>query len=254
MNVRQFILFGLCAGVGALLMLSCAGDGSTLDPQGNPLGPARIGVNPGTINLTLDKGSVANLAIKIKNDGGFPLTITKVEVGVTWIQLASVALPIQLASGDSVLLPVTLGSPSLDAGTFLGTIKISSNDEKTPVFTLAVSLKVSVEVLLFEPKFSNIQLFIFSPICIECHAGSKAPKGLKLEAGDSYRLLVNVPSVEKPKYMRVMPFNPDDSYLVRKLEGGPDISDKRMPLDRPPLSREQIAVIRRWIASGAPNN
>lgn len=236
------------------LIICCAGDGSTLDPLGNPLGPAKILVNPSTINLTIDKGKVANIALKIKNSGGFPLNVTKVEADAAWIEIAPLALPIQLAAGDSVLLPVTLGQASLDAGTFLGSIKVSSNDEELPVFNLGITLKVTVEILPFEPTFKNIQLFIFSAICIECHAGSKAPKALKLEPGDSYRLLVNVPSVEKPQYLRVAPFNPDDSYLVRKLEGGPDISDKRMPLDRPPLPRDQIAVIRRWIASGAPNN
>ena len=54
--------------------------------------------------------------------------------------------------------------------------------------------------------------------------------------------------------LRVDPGNPDDSYLIIKLEGGDRIADgtARMPLGRTPLTPEQIAVVREWIASGAP--
>lgn len=64
-------------------------------------------------------------------------------------------------------------------------------------------------------------------------------------------MLVNVASNEVPALMRVLPNNPDDSYLVRKVEGGPDIVGGRMPLGRAPLSAEQIGMIRSWISAGA---
>jgi hypothetical protein len=106
----------------------------------------------------------------------------------------------------------------------------------------------------FEPTFSNIQQNVFSAICIECHSGVEAPEGLRLDSQNSYINLVNVRSTEKPDLFRVEPGNPDESYIVRKLEGGPDISGGQMPLDRPPLDQLTINAIRVWISQGAPQN
>jgi len=106
----------------------------------------------------------------------------------------------------------------------------------------------------FPPTFTNIQNNVFSAICIECHSGGSAPQGLQLDASVSYDNLINIRSVEHPELFRVSPGDPDHSYLVRKLEGGPDIAGAQMPLNRPPLSRETINSIRLWIAMGAPRN
>ena len=54
--------------------------------------------------------------------------------------------------------------------------------------------------------------------------------------------------------MRVAPGNPDDSYLVIKLEGSSRMVGQQMPRGRDPLSAEQIGTVRQWIADGAPNN
>ncbi len=54
--------------------------------------------------------------------------------------------------------------------------------------------------------------------------------------------------------MRVNPGAPDNSYLVRKVEGAAGITGAQMPFGGPPLSQAQIDEIRSWIASGAPNN
>jgi hypothetical protein len=106
----------------------------------------------------------------------------------------------------------------------------------------------------FEPTFGNIQQNVFTSICIECHIGSGAPEGLQLEAGQSYENLVGVRSVERPELFRVQPGDPDNSYLIRKLEGGPDIVGGQMPLNRPPLDQEVINSIRVWISRGAERN
>mgnify|MGYP006137652631 CR=1 FL=1 len=42
-----------------------------------------------------------------------------------------------------------------------------------------------------------------------------------------------------------------DSVLVKKLKGQ---AGARMPLNRPPLSDAQIALVRNWIRRGAPND
>ena len=106
----------------------------------------------------------------------------------------------------------------------------------------------------FEPTYTNIQNNVFSAICIECHAGAIAPEGLRLDAQNAYDNLVGVRSVEQSNLFRVAPGSPDSSYIIHKLEGGPNITGGQMPLNRPPLSQETINAIRVWISQGAPRN
>jgi hypothetical protein len=113
-----------------------------------------------------------------------------------------------------------------------------------------------------EPTFSSIQQNIFSsgdssgrPACTSCHnaVGSRF-NGLDLSPAVSYSNLVNVASRGRPGVTRVLPNEPDASYLIHKLEGGPNIAGVRMPLNGPFLTEGQILVIRRWIEIGAPND
>jgi hypothetical protein len=99
--------------------------------------------------------------------------------------------------------------------------------------------------------FDSIQAHVFTPICTVCHAGANAPHGLRLDAADSYNLLVGVPSVEVPSILRVKPGDPDNSYLIQKLEGHAAVG-ARMPFGGPYLSSDVVAVIRQWITNGAP--
>jgi hypothetical protein len=52
----------------------------------------------------------------------------------------------------------------------------------------------------------------------------------------------------------VNPGDPESSYIVWKIEGRSGIVGARMPLGLAPLSDEQIAAIRGWIADGAQDN
>jgi hypothetical protein len=100
--------------------------------------------------------------------------------------------------------------------------------------------------------FQEIQDTIFTPVCTVCHSGANAPQGLRLDAGNSYALLVNVASAEVPGTLRVSPGNPNASYLVQKIEGTAAVG-VRMPANGPPyLPQDRIDLVRRWIAAGAP--
>src|SRR5207237_1361159 len=100
--------------------------------------------------------------------------------------------------------------------------------------------------------FTSIQANVFTPICTRCHIGADAPQGLQLDAAHSYSLLVGVPSAEAPSLLRVKAGDPDNSYIIRKLEGGPGIVGVQMPADGPPyLPQATINVIRSWITNGA---
>ena len=116
-----------------------------------------------------------------------------------------------------------------------------------------------------QPTFSSIQSEIFDTTdssgrlaCINCHApigGRAALAGLNLTSGNSYAALVGVSSVEQPGVLRVAPGDPENSYLIHKLEGRPGIVGVRMPRGTGPfLTDGQILVIKRWIELGARND
>jgi hypothetical protein len=104
----------------------------------------------------------------------------------------------------------------------------------------------------FDPVFSEIQINVFTPTCAVsgCHTGAAAPQGLRLDEAASYGLLVDVASSEAPSILRVAPGDPDNSYLVQKLEGTAQVGE-RMPLGREPLAQSTIDIIRQWITDGA---
>jgi hypothetical protein len=99
--------------------------------------------------------------------------------------------------------------------------------------------------------FDSIQENVFTPICSVCHAGAGAPVGLRLDAANSYALLVGVASVEVPSLQRIRPGAPDTSYLIQKIQGTNAVGD-RMPRGGPYLPQATIDIIRQWVANGAP--
>jgi hypothetical protein len=90
-----------------------------------------------------------------------------------------------------------------------------------------------------------------------CHASTSPAADQSLAEGLAYVNVVNVPSQELPSMDRVEPGDPDQSYLVHKIQGTHlDMggSGLRMPRGQEPLSDDQIRLIRAWIQQGARNN
>lgn len=114
------------------------------------------------------------------------------------------------------------------------------------------------------PTFTSIQNNIFSApdasgrvACTGCHTNQgRVPTGnLNLVGGGAHQQLVGRASTGKAGAILVIPGDPDNSYLVQKLEGAPGIIGQRMPRTGGPyLTPGQILVIRRWIQLGAPND
>jgi hypothetical protein len=115
-----------------------------------------------------------------------------------------------------------------------------------------------------QPTFASVQKEIFETTdaagrtaCVNCHTstGHNPSGGLNLNHDVAYDQLVNAPSQRKPGAIRVIPGDPDNSYLVHKVEGQPDIVGRRMPSGGPPfLTDGQVLILRRWIATGATRN
>jgi hypothetical protein len=109
----------------------------------------------------------------------------------------------------------------------------------------------SPQQLVTEPNLKSIQDTVFSPICAACHFGAAAPEGLRLDSEEnSFALLVNVQSNQDANYNRVEPGDPDNSYLIQKLEGTALVAT-RMPLNQPALPDDVIVAICQWISDGA---
>lgn len=92
--------------------------------------------------------------------------------------------------------------------------------------------------------------------CSACHTdnGRTPAAGLNLkDATTAFAQLVGRPSARKPGATFVIPGDPDNSYLVQKLEGRGDIVGVRMPIGGPYVTDGQMLVIKRWIKEGAKN-
>jgi len=101
---------------------------------------------------------------------------------------------------------------------------------------------------------SQVQPF-FDDHCA-CHLTVNPPEGLVLRAGASYDSLVGVASNESPNLLRVDPGNPDDSYLMIKIDDSlPNAFARRvgdrMPPEPPPVEAARIDIVRQWILEGA---
>ena len=110
------------------------------------------------------------------------------------------------------------------------------------------------------PTFSSIQRDIFEaadssgrPACSACHnpnGGAFRQVGLDLSTSGSYDSLVGVRRARRG-CCASPPGDPENSYLLHKLEGRTDIIGNRMPNRGPYLSEGQLAILRRWIELGA---
>lgn len=113
------------------------------------------------------------------------------------------------------------------------------------------------------PTFTSIQRDILDAgdpsgrrPCVACHTsnGRVPAGGLDLQTGDVHSRIVNGPSIRKPGAFLIVPGDPENSYIVHKVEGRPGIIGLRMPFNGPFLSAGQIQILKRWIEIGAPKN
>ena len=102
---------------------------------------------------------------------------------------------------------------------------------------------------------TRVQTEVFTPTCaaLGCHDPLGRQESMILATGRAYSNSVNVASSQMPSLMRVLPGDPANSYLYRKIVGS-GIAGDRMPQGGPFLSDAQIKLVRDWIRRGAPND
>ncbi len=117
------------------------------------------------------------------------------------------------------------------------------------------------------PSFAKLHATVLAQRCAGCHkpgpSGESPPADLDLStASSACRALVSAPSCLFPARQRVVPEDPDASFLWAKLtgEGLGDVPDgpcrgqgnSRMPPVGVPLDQATLDTVRLWIAGGAP--
>lgn len=108
------------------------------------------------------------------------------------------------------------------------------------------------------PTYTALARQVFSNCTTRSCHGETARGGLDLRAENAYGQLVGVPASNERAASRgkrrVVPSDPDASYLLQKLVAPAADEGERMPLSGAPLSPGEIAAIRAWIAQGAQRN
>lgn len=155
-----------------------------------------------------------------------------------------------LGAGGSVIMD--LDANALD-GEFAG---VFPSGNGTAGGTFIAQFTVSTPVVI-GPTLDQIQAVVFTPSCATagCHtgpAGGLLPTGLDLSDADaSFMALVGIASVQDPVTLRVAAGDPDNSYLIQKLEGNAGFGAVMPPPPRQVLDPAVIAEIRQWITDGA---
>ena len=113
-------------------------------------------------------------------------------------------------------------------------------------FTIATPVAVGATL-------DEIQAAIFTPNCAGCHSATGNTGGitnLDLSNADASLIsLLNVPSEQDANFVRVLPGDPDNSYVVQKMQGIASAGGVMPPSGM--LGTAEIDAVRLWISNGA---
>ena len=184
----------------------------------------------GTVSLTATASDNQGVVeVRFRVDGALIGTDTTAPYSLDWDSTT-------VANADVIL--------TVEAEDLTGNVGVSAD--------VAVTVQNAVAVTL-----GQLQAQIFSPICSGCHSGPTSgslPSGMNLSsANNSFNAIVNVASIQVGSLNRVTPGDPDNSYLVQKLEGTA-AGGGRMPQGGPFLDQATIDMVRQWITDDALNN
>ncbi|HWO90043.1 MAG TPA: Ig-like domain-containing protein [Gemmatimonadales bacterium] len=159
---------------------------------------------------------------------------------VTWVSRSTAVATVSPASGTS---PSTATVTAVANGS---TRLVLSGGTRSDSASITVNIPTTLS--------GDVQPILTANCALSgCHTGAFPQEGLNLSAGQTYANTVGVPAPQFPEAIRVIAGDPENSYLVRKIEGR-NINGARMPQGAAPLTQQQINTIRAWIAAGAMNN
>lgn len=113
------------------------------------------------------------------------------------------------------------------------------------------------------PTFTNVRETLFSSSCVfsSCHGVGGAAAGLDLMATDLHDVLLSrMPTSADTAMPLIEPGEPENSWLYQLISQCQPVDDAgtgklHMPLNAPELSDPTlVALVRDWIAAGAPND
>jgi hypothetical protein len=121
------------------------------------------------------------------------------------------------------------------------------------IFFMGVVLFIVQSVGATEGRLQEEVKTIFKRNCSvsDCHRGTYPRMYLNLEEDKFLKALLNIPSQETPSLKLVDQEKPEKSYLLMKIKGDKAIVGRRMPLDSPPLRKDEIKIIEDWILSAS---
>lgn len=125
----------------------------------------------------------------------------------------------------------------------------NDDDQVSNLDELIAGTDPLVSNLTVAPTFTELQAEVFNR-CDSCH-DDRGSAGFNLRPLDeAYGNLINQPSTRKDGAIMVIPYDPDNSYLVQKMEGAPGIAGRAMSYGGPTYAQR----VREWIAAGALDN
>lgn len=229
------------------LGISFAGDGSELKADGSPFipqpGHLALSYNE-LIDVPFKQGSEdLKIYIVLKNTGTEDLTVKSVLYSGNVEQVEGIADGIIIQGSDSLEISIDFSD---DAAT--GKVDFTWNSLDNPDSTESFDISVDIGN---ESAWDLVYDEIMDKKC-SCHLTASGAGDLIMNSkAVAYAQLVDYVAEEVPSLKRVEPWQPNASYLVKKIVGV-DIEGDRMPRDGPPyLTEKRIAQIITWIRVGA---
>lgn len=213
--------------------------------------PAVATRSTGTVNMQLNTtdGSLAGTIVHSVSD----VTVAHIHAGAIG-QTGAPVVVLEATTNSQFSVPAgTVLSADEIAAFSAGEYYVNVHSTTYPDGEIRAQLTNEVVVIPVLASLDDIQAKVFSPTCSVCHTGGGVtlPGIMDLSTADaSYAALVGTTSISVSTLQRVAESDPDNSFLLDKIEGRQTVG-ARMPFGGEPLSNDTIAAIRAWIVAGA---
>ncbi len=149
-------------------------------------------------------------------------------------------IAVVIVGAIAVVLAVgQIGSGAENRNSF-GAVQQTSGSPSSPPIRVAQEKEQASK-----PTYADVAKIIDKYHCTVCHGDVEPRAGLSL---GSYKKIMK--GAEDGPIVKAG--SPDNSELIKRIKG---ISEPRMPLTGPPwLTDDEIGIISRWIAAGAPES